>query len=88
MIVFSLRIIQFAPVLMFTAAAYSIEHNYCMVANFYKPVTFDNEVVVCDNPWPLSKLLYAIGFLVGFCLFLNEVRLFKNRNKVDKFQAF
>lgn len=55
MIVFSLRIIQFAPVLMFLYAAFSLEHNQCMVDNIFKPISIDNEVVVCDHLGPLSK---------------------------------
>ncbi len=81
MIIFSLRIIQFAPVFMFASAAYSLQHNACMIENEYNPIEVDNEVVVCDKLWVLPKYIYAISFLGVTALCLNELRLYKKRSK-------
>lgn len=73
---------------MFYSAAYSLQHNACMVENEYKPIDVDNEVVVCDDLWTLPKYIYAIATLIAAALCLNELRLYKNRKITDRFEAF
>lgn len=88
MIIFSIRIIQFAPVFMFFSAAFSLSHNACMTQNQSKPIDIDNEVVICTDLWWLPKFIYAIASILTSILCLNELRLFIKGKNENRFESF